>query len=61
MGGEVSYRQWRDILGVLKTRAGGLDLGYLREWAKELNVSGVLERSIKEAAGWFSFTHIIDG
>ena len=26
MGGEVSERQWRDILGVLKTRAGELDL-----------------------------------
>ena len=29
MGGEVSDRQWRDILGVLKTRAGELDLEYL--------------------------------
>ena len=50
MGGEVSERQWRDILGVLKTRAGELDLDYLRQWAKELNVSDLLERALKEAA-----------
>ena len=31
-GGEVSDRQWRDILGMLKTRAGELDLEYLRRW-----------------------------
>lgn len=39
MGGEVSDRQWRDILGVLKTRAGELDLDYLRKWAQDLKVS----------------------
>ena len=50
MGGEVSERQWRDILGVLKTRAGELDLDYLHRWAKELNVSDLLERALKEAA-----------
>ncbi len=27
--GEISDRQWQDILGVLKTRAGELDLDYL--------------------------------
>ncbi len=48
MGGEVSERQWRDILGVLKTREGELDLGYLRQWAKELKISDLLERSLKE-------------
>ena len=48
LGGEVSERQWRDILGVLKTRAGGLDLGYLRKWADELKVSDLLERALKE-------------
>jgi hypothetical protein len=47
-GGEVSERQWRDILGVLKTRAGGLDLDYLRKWAKELKVSDLLEHALKE-------------
>jgi hypothetical protein len=49
MGGEVSERQWRDVLGVLKTRAGDLDLNYLRKWAGELHVGDLLERSMKEA------------
>lgn len=48
LGGEVSERQWRDILGVLKTRAGGLDLDYLRKWANELKVSDLLERALKD-------------
>jgi len=50
MGGEVSERQWRDCLGVLKTRAGELDLGYMREWAKDLQVSDLLERALSELA-----------
>ncbi|MBI3738175.1 MAG: hypothetical protein HY258_03920 [Chloroflexi bacterium] len=49
MGGEVSDRQWRDILGVLKTRAGELDLDYLRKWAGELKVADLLDRALKEA------------
>jgi hypothetical protein len=49
MGGEVSDRQWRDILGVLKTRAGELDLDYLRKWANELKVIDLLERALKES------------
>lgn len=36
MGGEVSDRQWSDILGVLKTRAGELELDYIRKWSHEL-------------------------
>lgn len=49
LGGEVSERQWRDILGVLKTRAGELDLDYLRQWGADLKVSDLLERALKEA------------
>lgn len=49
MGGEVSDRQWRDILGVMKTRANELDLAYLRKWAGELNVSDLLERALRES------------
>lgn len=50
MGGEVSGRQWRDILGVMKTRAGELDLDYLRKWAQELNVADLLERARNEVS-----------
>ena len=49
MGGEVSERQWRDVLGVLKTRAGALDLDYLQKWAKELKVSDLLEQALAES------------
>jgi len=49
MGGEVSDRQWRDVLGVLKTRAGGIDLDYLRHWAEELGVSELLDRALTQS------------
>jgi hypothetical protein len=48
LGGEASERQWRDILGVLKTRAGELDLSYLNQWASELKVADLLDRALKE-------------
>lgn len=50
MGGEVSDRQWRDIIGVLKTRAGELDLEYLRKWGTELHVRDLLERALRESS-----------
>jgi hypothetical protein len=49
-GGEVSERQWRDVLGILKVRAGTLDLIYLRKWAVELNVLDLLEKALIEPA-----------
>jgi hypothetical protein len=49
LGGEISERQWRDILGVLKIRAGELDMNYLRQWASELKVGDLLERAVNEA------------
>ena len=49
LGGETSERQWRDILGVLKTRAGELDFDYLRIWASELNITDLLDRVLKDA------------
>jgi hypothetical protein len=50
MGADASDRQWRDILGVLKTKAGDIDLEYLYHWARELKVSDLLERAITQAA-----------
>ncbi len=46
MGGEVSERQWRDVLGVLKAHQGRLDLAYLRRWAPALGVADLLERAL---------------
>jgi hypothetical protein len=47
--GEVSESQWRDVLGVLRTKAGALDLDYLRMWGKELKVSDLLEQLLEES------------
>lgn len=51
LGGEVSERQWRDVLGILQVCAGELDLDYLRTWARELQVTDLLERALNEAGG----------
>lgn len=49
MGGEVSERQWLDVLGVLKVQAEELDGPYLHRWAAELGVSSLLARALDEA------------
>ena len=49
MGGETSERQWRDILGILKTRAGELDIEYLKKWAMDLGVHDLLQRALNES------------
>jgi hypothetical protein len=49
MGGEVSERQWNDVLGVLKVQAGALDREYLGRWAEELGLSGLLGRALDDA------------
>lgn len=45
-GGEVSDRQWNDIISVVRVQAGKLDLDYLRQWAGYLHVEGLLERAL---------------
>ena len=49
MGGEVSDRQWNDILGVLKVQGINLDMAYLRRWAANLSVTDLLERALVDA------------
>jgi hypothetical protein len=48
-GGEVSDRQWTDIVGVLRARGGELDVGYLERWATVLGVRDLLDRARTEA------------
>ncbi len=44
-----SEKQWRDVLGMLKTQQDALDYGYLRHWAAELEVAQLLEQALVEA------------
>lgn len=46
-GGEVSERQWADVVGVLRA-SGPLDEEHLREGAAELGVADLLARALEE-------------
>ena len=49
MGGRISDRQWRDVLGVLKIQGANLDLAYLERTAATLGLSQLLARARSEA------------
>jgi hypothetical protein len=46
LGGEVSDRQWRDVLGIVRVQAERLDLDYLRQSADVLDVSDLLAQAL---------------
>ena len=48
MGGEVSDRQWRDVLGVLKAQGNRLEIAYMRQWAAALNMANLLAKALDE-------------
>ena len=49
LGGQVSERQWLDVVGILKLQAGGLDRAYLDRWARALGVLDLLEGALRQA------------
>lgn len=49
-GGEISDRQWRDVLGVLKVQQQRIDVAHLRRWAEVLDLTDLLERALDESA-----------
>lgn len=51
LGGEVSEMQWRDILGILRTNTGRLEMDYLREMADDLGVADLLRKALQEVSG----------
>ena len=48
LGHRVSERQWQDVRAVLAVQGLALDLPYLRTWADELGVGGLLEQALAE-------------
>ncbi len=49
-GGEVSDRQWGDLLGVLRISGKAVDRSYRERMAASLGLSALLERALKEAS-----------
>jgi hypothetical protein len=50
LGGEISDRQWSDILGIMRVQADRLDQGYLDHWAADLGVNDLLADARRDAA-----------
>lgn len=44
-----SEKQWRDVLGVLKTQQGNVDYEYMHRWSANFDLSEVLEQATLEA------------
>jgi hypothetical protein len=49
LGQGASDRQWSDILAILRVQQFAADFGYLDRWARELNISDLLEKALDEA------------
>ena len=50
-GGEVSSKQWRDVVEVLRVSGTEIDQQYIFTWAEKLRVDDLLSRAQAEVAG----------
>ncbi len=49
LGGNISERQWSDVLGILQVQSGNLDNAYLMQGAQQRGVVELLEQALQEA------------
>ena len=49
LGHEVARQQWSDAVGVMKVQGNALDVGYLMEWARRLQVADLLQKALQDA------------
>ena len=49
VGNQISDRQWRDVLGVLKVQSDRLDLNYLNYWAATLKLAELLTQALQQS------------
>jgi hypothetical protein len=50
LGGQISDRQWADVVGMLKVQAQRIERPYLMRWAEQLGLTEMLERAFAEAS-----------
>ena len=59
-GGEISDRQWQDVVGMVRVSGERLDMEYLRVWAKRLGVDALLQQALDAAGMKGSVTPVED-
>ena len=47
-GHETSTTQWNDVVGVMGTSKGKLDINYLHAWAEKLGLNDLLQRALAD-------------
>ncbi len=48
-GKEISERQWRDIVGILKVQSRDLDFNYLKDWGEKENLIDLLKKALTQS------------
>jgi hypothetical protein len=49
-GGEVSERQWRDVIGVLKAQSKALDVPAMKQWGQKLGIDDLLHQALADSS-----------